>query len=177
MWKSLPYWICNQHVPQPHNYFILWCNGEKSMVVLMRKLKYGLGRAFKRKEDILPESKPACAVFSSIALRSWTFVVLHALGWATSHLEAPSSSQTGLLLKQTSPPGLSTLPLFLLLTAKSVFREAVRCPAAHGLLTKMSPIHFLKLRARSPFAHKHTVWLYTDHHQQILSSPPLCFLI
>lgn len=47
------------------------------------------------------------------------------------------SPQACLLWKQTSPLGLSTLPLSMLLTAKSSFREAGRCPAAHGLLTKM----------------------------------------
>lgn len=45
------------------------------MAVLMKKLKYDLG-----KEDILPEYEPSCAVCSSIALRPWTFVVLHAPG-------------------------------------------------------------------------------------------------
>lgn len=124
--------------PQPHNYFILWCNEEKRMAVLSRKLKYGLGRVIKRKEDILPEYDSACAVCSSIALN----VVLHFCSSSCPrltipHLEAPSPPQAGLLLKQTSPHDLSTLPLFLLLTAKSFFREAVRCPAAHGLLTKM----------------------------------------
>lgn len=110
------------------------------MAVLTRKLKYGIGKVFKRKEDILPEYEPACAVCSSTALT----VVLNFCSSScprltTPHLEAPSPpSQAGLLLKQTSPCGLSTLPLFLLLTAKSFFREAVRYPAAHGLLTKMS---------------------------------------
>lgn len=67
IWKRLPYWTWDQHVPQPHYYFVLWCNEENSMAVLSWKLKYCLGRVFKRKEDILPEYEPTCAVCTSIA--------------------------------------------------------------------------------------------------------------
>lgn len=96
-------------------------------------------------------------------------------------LRSTISPQACLLLKQTSPRGLSTLPLFMLLTAKSLFRKAVRCPAAHGLLPKMC-LPFIPWSFPFPKAGwKVTIWSQThsmsDHHQQIVPSPLLAFYI